>query len=243
MNETKAQRKLMAETLIRVRRADRGVREEDEDYLDYRDFYGYLAMLDGLRNFLDYARKLDPHPLVLDLGAGETLAAAQLEKSSFGKDLVIEAITLTRKKAIENNLGFDKTHITSIERMHGIRDNSVSAMISVNGLAYSSFPELAVESIDRVLVPGGSIKAFLKFPIDRQNVKPLEESRQTPHRFSKALTSLGYDVGMSINFMGSVLLGIKPGGSITASAKDLLDADMNTDANRWYDEQKSMVAA
>jgi len=107
----------------------------------------------------DYLRKLDGHGLVLDIGAGTTRGISQLEKSSLGSGLSFEAVALSYSPLIKENLGLEKTHITSAESLKGVKNESVAGVISLFGISYCTRPDLAVYSIDRVLLPGGVIKA------------------------------------------------------------------------------------
>lgn len=229
------QRNELAERLRLVRRADRGI-DRGVGYDDYRDLYQYLVKLDGLRHFLDYVGKVDDRHILLDLGSGETVAANELQHSSFGSGLDIRGVSLTRKPEVEHNLGFEKTYITPVERLRRIDDQSVSGIISVHGISYSSLPAATVAAIDRVLVPGGAVKSLFKSPFtEKSHSHPLQASLRTHHEFTKAFSDLGYD--FAYDFTQAVVLVIKPGGDSTASAEQLLKADDRLDVKGWREER------
>jgi len=120
-------------------------------------------------------------------------------------------------------IGEKKRHITSAEVLHGIDDNSIACVLSLHSIAYSNAPDLAIGSIDRVLVPGGVFKGF--FPIK----KPYNKVDGSPAlEFIKELIKRGYDVQTSValHYRGSVVISaIKPGGPKGVKAGELFYND------------------
>ncbi len=80
-----------------------------------------------------------------------------------------------------------------------------------------------MKEIDRILVPGGVLKASFQ-PHDFYDEK---YKFSTHDEFSKILRSLGYDISIVENEGGrvEVLLAVKPGGTIYYSAKKLMEED------------------
>jgi SAM-dependent methyltransferase len=213
-----------------------------------RDKLDYFFALNGLSNFFDYAFKAGrlhtwpwpwPYPQVLDIGAGTTRGIAEIAESEIGNKLVFQATVLTRNPQIEKNLGFEFTHITSAEVLRGFSPESISAVISFNGIAYSAEPEIAARRIDEILIPGGAIKVTFKPKTD--NSVPTEahlNTFSTHDRFSTELKKLGYDVAVineelqeaygrprEVGANEDVMLAIKSGGKVNATARELLASD------------------
>jgi ubiquinone/menaquinone biosynthesis C-methylase UbiE len=180
---------------------------------------------EGLANFLDYLRNLRLGGLVLDVGAGTTRAVAQLSDSYLGRDLTFGATILTRMKEISENLGFERTIETEVEKLRGVNDKSVTGVISFSALAYSAAPQLAVRSIDRVLIPGGAVKANFKFPPSSEEHSARRFSK-THDEFSDTFLKLGYDIALGEAFQFVTMVAIKPGGQKSISAKELLNSDV-----------------
>lgn len=208
------ERRAVAKALLWARGMDSG---KFGTYCDNVDLSQYLVKLQGLTAFMDYIRKLRVNGVVLDIGAGTTRAVSQLEKSPLGRDLSFRATVLSRDPRIEDNLGFDRVIQTEVERLKGIEDQSVSGVISRTGIEYSANPQAAIASINRILIPGGAIKAcFSHESID---------FGQTHDRFSDALLDLGYDVAISPTYTTMALLAIKPGGNLAIGVEKLMGSD------------------
>ena len=183
-----------------------------------RSGWEYMQGLGGVAHLFSYIKTL-PSKTVLDVGAGTTHGAHQLSRTSFAQGLHFEATILRDRPEIQHYLGSKNIHVTSVETLRGIPDSSVGCVIAVQSLRYSGAPALAVQSIDRVLVPGGVLKASSlidAFAIVRDS-----------------LVKLGYDVAFEKKFPETrALLGIKPGGPLGPSAAELLNDDV-----READEQ------
>lgn len=202
----------------------REARKTDRSALHLTDRVGweYVEQLKGVQHMFEYVRGLSSHR-VLDVGAGDTKGTHDLSRSPFGAGLEFEAVVLTNRSVIEEHLGRDRTHNTSVEMLRGIEDSSIGCVIAVFSLAYSAQPSLAIEGIDRVLVPGGVLKArFLKKDTPRS-----ESSPQFALEFREALAKLGYDVAIDNTREVRVLLAIKPGkqSSAVMTAAKLMKAD------------------
>lgn len=215
---TEQERNILAQGLRSERAQDRLGRRRD-----HSNSADYLLRLGGLSNFFDYLRKLDGHGLVLDIGAGTTRGISQLEKSSLGSGLSFEAVALSYSPLIKENLGLEKTHITSAESLKGVKNESVAGVISLFGISYCTRPDLAVYSIDRVLLPGGVIKAGFISSEKTAYSQSGSEKEESAELFS----GYGYDVAVDERFCG-LLLAIKPGGQKNVGAEELLNSDVGT---------------
>lgn len=219
----------IASQLLEMRAYERRLRinpeEGDKPENWDRDMYGYLFWLNGLTAFLNHARSLGRGSLILDLGAGTTRGISEIASSAMGQGLNFEATVLSNRPEIKDNLGLEKTHITSAESLRGIATNSVSAIIALNSLSYSAAPHIAIKRIDDVLVPGGLIKAAFKVKEGRGDDSIGELNYQPHDYFSMCLRDLGYDVAISDLESEEILVAIKPGANVRLSAKELLRID------------------
>lgn len=181
----------------------------------------YASDLQGIAEFFKYVSELST-PTVLDIGAGTTQAIKELSKTPFieGLGIHIEATVMPDDPAnseVSKNFGWDKTHKTSVEELEGIPDESVGGILAVHSISYSENPLQAADSINRVLIRGGVIKASFKTEDSR------ESQEHSPQQFVKALEQKGYDYGIVRDDKGvDVVLAIKPGGNVSISAEILL---------------------
>ncbi len=205
---------------------DRGMYQDMSD----GGLEGYVDAFHGLTYFLDAVRKLGNTPTVLDIGAGTTRAVTQIAKSSLGVGLDFIATSVAYDKMIETDkgIGRDRFRVTSAEKLKGIEDNSIAAIISLAGFAYSDLPEKTIKRLDEVLVAGGLIKATFD---NRERGE--EYGMHRHHKFTKALREKGYDVAIRQVPSGmDVLVAVKPGRSDSFKAMDLLTRD-------WEDYKRS----
>ena len=214
-------------------------------YIVYKDasrLAEYLWSLGGLEKFINYLRSLKSSNLLIDIGAGNGNAISQLEKNALGQDLEIKATTLAmRRKSLDPlKLGRENTFFTSVERFDGVEDESVAGLIAVSSVEYSASPDLAVKSIDRVLVPGGAFKVtFLTTDSIPSTEKSMDirDYKYGSDFFTDAFLKLGYDVafgGQQYLSVPVILLAIKPGGRGSISAGDLLIGDNGMEDVRKY---------
>jgi hypothetical protein len=221
-------RNKVAKQLREIRSIEKSLNVPYSDYYSTnRNAEDYVRLLSGVRNFFSYVRDLGESNIVLDIGAGEMTAINQFSRSSLGKGLHFEATILTQPKK-ESNLKMVKSHQVPVETLRGISDRSVGGIIGVLSIAYSSRPILAITSIDRVLVPGGIIKAAFR-NMDTSGKRGYAGIRKSSD-FKDGFQELGYDVAVD-KWNGqngryeSVLLAIKPGGKASVKAEKLLQAD------------------
>lgn len=217
------ERKAIASQLKQMRLLEKSKAYKEEAWS--REIEDYLFCFNGLSGLFKYAKELNNGNRVLDLGSGTTKGISQISKSRLGEGLEFEATVLTNRPEVEENLGLKKTHITSAETLKGIKDNSVSVILALNSLAYSATPHIAIERIDKVLVPGGVIKATFQGKNIIDNEFAGEYNYQTHDQFTNCLRDLNYDVAVSDSVSEEIILAIKPGIRKTLLAQDLLRRD------------------
>ena len=234
MIETKGspERRAVARQLLAMRRLERL-----GECVDDRGGGDYIHCFKGLRRFLDYTRAVPGSNLVLDIGAGITRGVNDLSKSEKGRNLKFMATGLVSKirgqgdnryKRVDNSLGSANLRLTSGEILRGIADNSVAGVMALFSIAYSACPEMVIDRINQVLVPGGVIKAV----VGSQNLKISRDDYydrtglQTADRFVAQLDSLGYEIALSDDSNHSIILAIKPGW-FRPHAQRLMDADLS----------------
>lgn len=208
-------RDLISRQMRRLRLAE----QRGSEYRTSRGGFAYVDELDGIQGLFAYIKKL-PAKKVVDVGAGTTTGIAEIAESAMAKGLEFEATVLRVTPEIEKNLGTEHTHVTSVERLRGIQSESIACVVSVYSVAYSAASEIAVRSIDRVLVPGGVFKGVFGTLFSRSRYGLADDAH-----FRGAFQDLGYDVAIRKREESTVLLAIKPGGMIQTLAKDLLKSD------------------
>lgn len=201
-----------------ARNSERQPRYTDNDW--GRSMEEYLVIFNGLSNLLKHVSQMGGN-LVLDIGAGTTKGISEIEKSKLGEELEFRATVLKRHPAIEDNLGYDKTHITSVETLRGVEDSSVGLALALNSIAYSASPKMTAQSIDRVLIPGGILKARFN-PKDR--LRDDLPYYKVHDQFTQELRRLGYDVCVPDVPSEELILAVKPGIN-ARSASDLFYID------------------
>jgi len=221
--------------IVKQIRWARGI-EEDRHIVLERTLVGYIGNLRGLKHLLEYLRQQTSNlksNTILDVGAGLTIAISELERLPLGKGFNFLATVLKGHPEIEVHLGMERVHITSVERLRGVRNKSIACVLGVFSIAYSASPRLAIQQIDRVLVPGGILKASF------QHSEFVEEEHKirTHHEFTSTLKELGYDVAIIENTddEAEIVLAIKPGLN-GISAKELI----NQDNEDWEEQIKEV---
>lgn len=213
---------LVAAQIERVRKL-----ELTNPYTNNRGDVWYIQMLQGYKHLFNYLRNAfeGSESTVLDVGAGTTRAVKEIEGSSWGKGLRFEATVLDMDQVIEGNLPEDRIHVTPVEELSGIADKSMAAILSVFSVGYSDVPDLAVESIDRVLMPGGVFKGNFHLPLWVGHKHEL--GYKTEELFENKFIDLGFDVAKIENEMLNivVLIAVKQGGTKMVSAKELINLD------------------
>ncbi len=190
----------------------------DGQYELRRGLERYIGELDGLVPSLAYVRDHTTSNLILDIGAGEAIGINELAKDSRGEDLEFAATGLV---APDNP---DKVPylVTSGEYLKGVGDESVGGALALYSITYSPSPEMVVNALDRVLVPGGIVKTRLI-----EVVTFAHAGMYISHsgHFVPYFERKGYDIATTYGFYSSILLAKKPGGNSQMSAGDLLQRD------------------
>lgn len=198
--------------------------EKDRHLVVDREASDYLELTHGLQHFLKYVSDHQTElgtNLVLDIGAGLTKATAGIASSELARGLQLRGTVLRRFPEIDKHLGNENVLRTPVEILRGVKDSSVAAVLSVNGLAWSAAPQQAIRRIDQVLVPGGIIKATFLHP-ELENGKIL---MHTHSAFTQELQNLGYDIAIASDKdkQVEIVVAVKSGGYSTA--EEILRAD------------------
>jgi len=220
----------IAEQIKKARKSER----EDQKYECHRSGKEYFYRIGGLKNLFQYLKSL-PSNKVLDVGAGTGNASYRISQMPISDGLDFEITALRNSPELMNNFPKEKTHITEVESLNGIKNESLAGVIGVNSIAYSINPKLVVERIDEVLIKGGVVKAtFNKFGVSHDYGGLVFKG---PEKFIEVFASLGYDSSFIENkfsaeddfgvFVNSIILAIKPGNPKAPSAKELLDLDFD----------------
>jgi hypothetical protein len=207
-------------------------RKKNEYYTD-RTGDEYLHQLCGLENVFSYVRTLPPeHRTVLDIGAGEMFGIKEIAESDIGQGISFVATNLERVATMqEGDLPFTPI-LTSGEVLAGIPNESVGAVISCSGIAYSKEPKFMIGRIHEVLAPGGVLKATFRAQriFDPELCQEYERlGYQDYRRFTAPLGDLGYNIWPYIDETHDpsrdVLTAIKPGNPHAPSARELFESD------------------
>jgi hypothetical protein len=209
-NDVLGKVKKIAERIIQIRNGEKkqiaeekkldnmlisGSTETETSFLYYNNKRGgisYAFALGGLKHAFEYAKTLSSK-IILDIGAGKTIGISHIQKSKIGEGLEFKATVLTRDPDIEHNLGFGNVILTSAEVLRGIEPNSIAGIVFVQSLTYTEFPEVVVERIDNILVPGGFVKG--QFPaFDDIDEKDLGRNRLSETLFEQEFEKLGYKI-------------------------------------------------
>lgn len=208
---TQSKRNLLAETLKDYRKCDRL-----EMYQTRRSFFDYMSYLNGLTATLNHVETTSElkNGIILDIGTGNGIALNELSKKTT-LTCIGTSLTLPPKYSYKTK-GLSRIILTPVERLRGITDSSVSLAIAVYSLDYSALPAQAVRMFDRVLLPGGILKACFNEPIEQfmSNM----QSRDVYGRFFKAL---GYEIVTNNSKLTHILVVRKPGYS--QSSKSLYE--------------------
>jgi SAM-dependent methyltransferase len=230
------ERKQIADQLKKARTTERSANEES--YLIHRSGKECLFRLGGLRYFFNYIRTLNTNK-VLDIGVGTGNASSVISKMDISAGLDFEVTALRNLQDLAKNFSKDKIHITEVESLRGIPNESVAGVIGVNSIAYATYPKFAVKRINEVLISGGAVKATFHSIGGGSNHDGA--IFKGPEKFAEAFKSLGYDVVYVDNRFivdtndgpeplvgasNSIVVAIKPGNAHAPQARELLSLDL-----------------
>lgn len=206
----------------------RTLRSVERTYETGRDGVEYVRELQGVQELFQYVRDLNTGARIIDIGAGVTRAMRDFSKVSFGEGLSFGATVLTKPEISEWTLSSDQIHITPVELLNGIENESVGGALGVYSVAYSENPKFAVRGLNRVLVPGGVFKGVFKSKNGEHGA-----GLKSYHEFQDEFRDLGYDTASFEGDRGDIFLAIKPGGSINEiDAATLLEQDRKSTATQ-----------
>lgn len=130
-------------------------KSEEYSHEANRSLDDYLGEMNGLAEFLKYAHRFGGNnPAVIDIGAGMGNAIKVLRRNDMGNGIDFHALGLVYPSILVDF----PYYVTEMERMNGVPNNFFAAVIANNSLPYADASE-AVPAIDRILIPGGAIKA------------------------------------------------------------------------------------
>ncbi len=178
------------------------------------DLAEYQKRFQGIEGFLHYVRLYPSSKTVLDLGAGDGNAINELASHELGRGLQPLATGLLR----ETNQHLEGVPYveTPAETLNGIADQSIGGILANYSITYSNEPERVVDSVDRVLVPGGLIKSTFHEML-RYGMLPVSHT----YNFAPLFEAKGYDVATQHN----ILYAKKPGLETRFSIQQLLKLD------------------
>ena len=160
-----------------------------------RDMMDYVNWLSGISIFLDYARNIKENGRILDIGSGKNVGITEIARSKMGEGLSFIGTNLSKVPGLVEDTSPARIIRTSAEVLHGVEDESISGILSLTSIAYSESPLMVATSMDRVLVPGGAIKAFFN-PRNCETDFSRQYNYKTHDEFSNALRNMGYDVAV-----------------------------------------------
>lgn len=206
--------------------------EKDNGYQTERTAQDYIYALRGVRNTIPHAKTVGSN-VVLDIGAGSTRASHEFACMPAYKDIDFKATGLTQHPKIDEYIGNENLILTAAEVLRGIPDESVGAALSIFSITYSAVPKYVVESIDRVLVPGGIFKGT--FRSSRRRLVPRKipgfdilkrMDAKDGKTFEQLFSEKGYDSYLVCAKDRDILLAVKPAHSMKTTAKELYRRDL-----------------
>lgn len=238
------ERQQLADQIRGSRFKDRGgnLDRKDSVYETNRDAVDYILDLGGLQELFKHVKKIGT-PNVLDVGAGTTAGVNGLAKSEFGKEINFYATVLTNDERINENLGLDRTAITSIEsfRAGKIPKEGYGAVISDQAITYTDKAELAVKSLKKLLVTKGVFKAVVPYDVIPQFRTPKDRkvTSKNPEYFLEVLKNHNFDTYLGVHtkegYRFAVLVAVKDGERF--EAKSLFEEDIKS----VYEQARSLV--
>ena len=155
----------------------------------------YLTELGGLAATLEHIGNLSSNR-VLDIGAGTARAISELKEFDMAQGIQLEGTGLVQPPDASQKL-----ILTPAETLGRIPDASCGGVLAVFSIAYSEAPERVIESVDRVLVPGGIFKGVLM--ASQPWMTKASDTQQliirTADEFQRKLESLSWDVASAVN--------------------------------------------
>ncbi|KKT73929.1 MAG: hypothetical protein UW69_C0052G0002 [Microgenomates group bacterium GW2011_GWA2_44_7] len=185
----------------------------------------YMSRLAGIRFTIEYARTLGEPGVLLDIGMGAGNALAHFTDCRWLDGIPLAGTILPREqyRCRPKNV---RIYQTGVEWLDEVESDSTLVVISVDGgLMYTGFPNLAADSLARVVVDRGVVKANFALATGNGPCSPKgwEEHKRELARvgFATAHKTLLVDSSLKM-----VMVCIKGGDKDTAER--LLNDDFDT---------------
>lgn len=188
---------------------------EDGSYVPESSLEDYVEAAHGLEMLVQYVKETDSLPkMILDIGTGKGRALSELAQTPLGHGLSFIGTSLVPRPEFAHMPDNLQIQIAPAEDLKDIPDQSIGAIMSFAGIAFSNDPETVVANMDRVMADGGLIKATFrgKGSYGREWNKKYDAWGYHHHEsFSQALGNRGYVVGLlEIKGGDDVILAMKP---------------------------------
>ena len=228
------ERSIVAKQISRVRNSEKTIDQRPGNI--YKNGKETIYKIGGLTHFFDYIKTLSSNR-VLNVGVQNGMGSRRISQMPIATGLDFEVTALRLTSQLRENFPKEKIHLTGVETLRGINDESLAGVIGIDSIAFSDSIYLAVKRLDQVLVPGGAIKITFFIP-DHSQVDPFDiKASRNSTPFLEAFIALGYDVaivekntfiasGRQERFNNSIVLAIKPGNPNAPKAEELLHADL-----------------
>jgi SAM-dependent methyltransferase len=195
------------------------IKDAGAGYITNRDICQYAHYLGGFSVMLGQASGELASNVVLDIGAGRGIAINDLANCpELSAGLECMATGLRRP----DNYSEDAVpyYVAGAETLLGIPDESVAAATAVYSTMYSVRPDMVVDALDRVLVPGGIAKFVLGYEGSRPDYPSGADA------YKQLFRDHGFNAASLFIASGDyALAAIKPGGNLGMDSIDLLYED------------------
>jgi SAM-dependent methyltransferase len=197
----------------------------DDPYTLSRGAESYIRELQGVDYFFDYVSTVQRGIAdMLEIGIGKGIAAREFMEEGIMRNIRLSATGLIDYPRELGRSGLHRFALTDAEDLGMLPEQMFAGVIGVYSIAYSEHPEIAMQEVDRVLMPGGAVK--FKFPPHTTHVgRGTSVVFKNHEMFSRQAMDLGYSVALDGAAAPTVLLAIKPGMRQGMTASRLLELD------------------
>lgn len=184
----------------------------DPGYIPVSSLESYLKSSRGLAMVFNYVERIGLPKKVLDIGTGDGNALKELAEARQDFSYIGTVLSASEQKnLVPENMEIKEA---TAETLLPIEDESIGAILSFQAIGFSAHPEAVAESMDRVLMPGGIIKASFRKKHGSYgkewNRKYDEWGYNSHDQFTFELHQRGYDIAILETEGDDVILAIKP---------------------------------